>query len=672
MAETRRARGLLRPRHAVHALLAEGLKPGRRFAACLLLFFAALDAAGQTAARPKVGLALGGGGARGGAHLGVLQVLEELRIPVDCIAATSMGALVGGAYAAGISPSETLELVRETDWINIFDDSAGRPGLNLRRKEMEDRYFSGLEFGVTRDGLRYREGAVAGEKLKLFFNRLVRAELGERPIEDLPIPISIIATDIGNGDRVAIRSGELTTAMRASMSVPGLLAPVVREGRKLVDGGLTDNLPVQEARHLCAADVVIAVNVGSPLFKPEEVKGVITVLGQVVNLLTEQNVAKSRAALGGNDVYIEVDLGNIGATQFTRQLEAAERGRAAMREAAEQLKRVALPPEQYAEWREKRRLLKARELPVIDEVQVAETRYVNPRKIRRGVRQKEGEPLDPQALAGDLVQEYSQGDLQSLDYSVLRERDKTILRITPMEKAWGPDYLRFGLNLSSDFRTESTYQLRALYQRTWLNAFGGEWLVAAQIGSDQNIGTEFYQPLDSRQRFFVTPYASTSLRKLGIYVDGERLANYRIQDSRAGVDMGTNLGVYGQWRVGWIERRLGSVLDTGPNFFPNVTERVGGPRAAIAIDTYDQPFFPTRGMKLDVTHFDAHRVSSNVEEYSRSEARFGAAGTLGSWTVLGGARGRLHLQGNAAARRCIHARRSAQALRLRYRPTPRR
>jgi hypothetical protein len=143
----------------------------------------------------------------------------------------------------------------------------------------------------------------------------------------------------------------------------------------------------------------------------------------------------------------------------------------------------------------------------------------------------------------------------------------------------------------------------------------------------------------------VTPYASTSLRKLGIYVDGERLANYRIQDSRAGVDAGTNLGVYGQWRVGWIERRLGSVLDTGPDFFPNVTERVGGPRAAIAIDTYDQPFFPTRGVKLDVTHFDAHRVSSNVEEYSRSEARFGVAGTLGSWTVLGGLEGGYSFKG---------------------------
>jgi NTE family protein len=267
----------------------------------------------------------------------VLEVLEDLRVPIDCIAGTSMGALIGGAYAAGVSPEEIIALVAETDWINIFDDTAGRSQINLRRKELDDRFFSGLEFGVSSDGLRYREGAVAGEKLKLFFNRLVRAELGDRPIQELAMPLAIIATDIGTGDRVAIRSGNLPSAMRASMSVPGLIAPVIREGRKLVDGGLTDNLPVEEARTLCKADVVIAVNVGSPLFRPEQVTGLVTVLGQVVNLLTEQNVAKSRAALGGNDVYLSVEMPEIGSTQFTRQLEAAEYGRRAARDIAPEL-----------------------------------------------------------------------------------------------------------------------------------------------------------------------------------------------------------------------------------------------------------------------------------------------------------------------------------------------
>jgi hypothetical protein len=186
-----------------------------------------------------VGLVLGGGGARGGAHLGVLEVLEELRVPIACIAGTSMGALVGGAYAAGVAPEEIIDLVGRTDWNAMFDDSAGRESVDIRRKELDDRFYSGLEFGVSREGVKFREGVVAGEKLKLFFNRLVRADLGDRPIEELRMPLAVIATDIGTGERVAIRSGNLTSAMRASMSVPGLIAPVLREGRKLVDGGLT-------------------------------------------------------------------------------------------------------------------------------------------------------------------------------------------------------------------------------------------------------------------------------------------------------------------------------------------------------------------------------------------------------------------------------------------------
>ena len=168
---------------------------------------------------PRIGLVLGGGGARGGAHLGVLEVLEELRVPVDCIAGTSMGALAGGAYAAGVSPTEIQEIVGKTDWINMFDDSAGRQSVDIRHKEIDDRYYSGLEFGVSRKGLRFREGALAGEKLKLFFNRLVRTDLGDRSIEGLALPLAIIATDIGTGERVAIRKGNLTSAMRASMSV---------------------------------------------------------------------------------------------------------------------------------------------------------------------------------------------------------------------------------------------------------------------------------------------------------------------------------------------------------------------------------------------------------------------------------------------------------------------
>ena len=602
--------------------------------ALLLVTFFTVEAVAQASPRPRIGLALGGGGARGGAHIGVIEALEELRVPIDCIVGTSIGALVGGAYASGVSPGEIRELVAATDWIGIFDDSAGRAGVNMRRKEIDDRYFSGLEVGVGPDGVRYREGAVAGEKLKLFFNQLVRVEQGERPIEELPLPLSIIATDIGTGERVAIRTGNLASAMRASMSVPGLITPVVREGRKLVDGGLTDNLPIAAARELCA-DIVIAVNVGTPLLEPDKVTGFVSVMTQVVNLLAEQNVVKSLALLQPHDIYIRPDMPGFGATQFTRQLEAAEIGRRATNAMAAELRRLALAPREYAQWRDGVRIAKMPVAPIVDRVSIAETRFVSPQKVRRSVRQKEGEPLDARALVEDLVLEFSQGDLQSLDYSVARERERTILRITPVEKPWGPDYLRFGLNLATDFRGESTYNLRALYRRTWLNSYGGEWLTGVQIGSEQSIATEFYQPLDYRQRLFVRPHASAALHKGGLYFDGDRLAVYRFNENRLGLEGGINMDVHGQARVAWLERRISSIVDTGPDFIPNLTQHVGGPLAGLTIDTFDQRFFPTRGYRVDISHFDAMRVSDGLQRYTRSEARLGAAYSLGPFVALG-------------------------------------
>ena len=578
-------------------------------AGALLAMPQALAQAG--AARPKIGLVLGGGGARGGAHLGVLEVLEELRVPFDCIAGTSMGALMAGAYVAGASPAEMRETIRRTDWRGMFDDSAGREAVDLRRKHLDDRFYSGLEFGVTREGLRYREGVVTGEKFKFFFNELVRADPGERNIEDLPLPLTLIATDIGTGERVAMRSGNLVTAMRASMAVPGAIAPVIRDGRKLVDGGLVDNVPVREVRERCGAQVVIAVNVGSPLFRPEEVTGVMSVVGQMVNLLTEQNVAASLSLLQPGDIYLKPDLGDITAADFTRQLDAAQAGRKSALEAADGLRTLSVSPAEYREWRARVRLGPVT-APVIDEIRVAATRFVNPAEMRDGIRQREGQPLDTKALAEDLVRLYSRGDLYNLDYSVLRERDKTVLRLAPIEKPWGPDYLRFGLNLSSDFSRDSPFNLRALYRKTWINTKGAEWLATLQLGSDQALATEFYQPIDDRQRAFVRPYASVSLGKAGLFFDGDRLAEYRLRDTRAGLDLGANLGVYGQASVGWLERHLRSTLDTGPAVLPESSFRFGGAMARLVLDTQDFAFFPTRGYRGDVTYIHAQRVSEGV------------------------------------------------------------
>ncbi|HEY5309519.1 MAG TPA: patatin-like phospholipase family protein, partial [Casimicrobiaceae bacterium] len=286
---------------------------------------AAAQATQEAAPRPRVGLVLGGGGARGAAHIGVLEVLEQMHVPVDCVAGTSMGALVAGAFAAGLTPAEMREALAKANWDDMFQDNPEFYDMSYRNKRLSQAFLPGSELGVTEKGLQYAPGVVTGQKIKAFFNQLVRADRGERLIEDLPLPLSVVATDIGTGDRVVLREGSLTQAMRASMSVPGLMAPVQREGRQLVDGGLVDNVPIREARERCNADVVIVVNVGSPLLKADEVRSLLTVTVQMVNLLTEQNVTQSLATLKPTDIYIKPDLEGITSGDFKRATETADR-----------------------------------------------------------------------------------------------------------------------------------------------------------------------------------------------------------------------------------------------------------------------------------------------------------------------------------------------------------
>jgi NTE family protein len=298
----------------------------RQFPVSILRFLAALALAVALAAnaladgtqRPRVGLVLGGGGARGAAHIGVLDVLERLHVPVDCVAGTSMGALVGGAYAAGLSSARMRAELAKADPRDIFRDTPDYSEQSYRYKELSQRFVPGSEVGVSSKGVRLPPSFIEGQNIKLFLNRLVGSNLGERNIENLPLPLSIIASDIGTGERVVLRSGSLTAAMRASMAVPALLAPYDYQGRKLVDGGLVDNLPIAEVRELCKADVVIAVNVGSPLLKADQVGSLVTVLSQTINLITEQNVSRSLATLKPGDIYIKPDLDGIGATDFDK------------------------------------------------------------------------------------------------------------------------------------------------------------------------------------------------------------------------------------------------------------------------------------------------------------------------------------------------------------------
>ena len=599
----------------------------RRILAGSIIAMALCGTLATAAERPRIGLVLGGGGARGAAHLGVLEVLREHRIPVDCVAGTSMGGLVTGAFAAGLSPDEMLEAMGKADWQEMFNDNPPISNLNPRRKYQSRRFIPGTELGVTKDGPVPLPSVVGGQKVKLFINQLVRSQYGEPQIEKMPIPVSIIATDLVTGDKVVFRDGSLTMAMRATMSVPGLMTPVASGDKLLVDGGLVDNVPIDEVRKSCNPDVVIAVNVGSPLMKAKDIGGIFSVAGQMVNILTEQNVTRSLATLKSGDIYIRPDLEGITAAEFSRYSETAKRGKAAAEALLPRLQGLSVDEKQYQAWLANMTPVRGAQ-PVVNEVQIAGLKRENSAYPERYLKNYEGVPIDVDRLDKDIGLIYGDGEYDSVDYSLLSTRDRNILRVTPLEKEFGPDYLRFGFNLNAASNAPSTFDLRVAYQKTLLNSLGGEWLAGVQVGNEMGVFTEFYQPLDAQQRFFVEPKFSYLRAPLDIYQNNKRVAQYKVDQGTVELMAGVNVGLLGPVSIGWGERYRSAKLDIGTPMDTSGSKTYGGFLSKLDFDQLDRIYDPTQGWSAHGSYFHAAG-----EGYDKADLDLRAAQNFGDFIV---------------------------------------
>jgi NTE family protein len=535
---------------------------------------------------------------------------------------------VAGAWAAGLDPAAMRRELAAADWDDMFQDNPDYTELDLRNKRLSQRFLPGSESGITRRGLIAPPGVVAGQKIKLFFNRLVRVDAGERDIARLPLPLSIVATDIASGQRVVLREGPLAQAMRASMSVPGLMAPSDIGGRKLVDGGLVDNLPIREVRERCKAEVVIAVNVGSPLLKAEDIAGLLSVSAQMVNILTEQNVSLSLATLTPNDVYIQPDLGPITAADFNLHAEAADRGRAAAEAVRPALARLGLPEADYAAWRA-RFAAAPHAPPIIGEIEIAGLERVNAETLRRHLRQRSGESLDVGRLEADLLRAYGDGHYEGVDYALLPGRERHVLRISPVEKRWGPDYLRFGLGLSSNFSQGSSYAMRLAWHKTWLNRLGGELLVTGELGTTSGGGIEWYQPLDGAQRWFGAVGTSYRRERRDIFQDDQRISEYTLANATTDFVLGRSLGSLGHVQAGRRHVYRKGTIDTGIPLLPEESIRFSGWLLALDLDQMNRLYVPTHGWSANATWFE-----SPQRDYARLAADLRAARAFGPW-VLG-------------------------------------
>jgi NTE family protein len=575
---------------------------------CLgVVLLAAVSLASGQESRPKVGLVLGGGGARGAAHIGVLEVLERLRVPVDCVAGTSMGALIAGAWVAGKSPEQLRAAMAEADWDDMFQDNPDYTELDFRNKRTMQRFLPGTELGIQNGSVVTPPGFLLGQKIKLFLNKMVHADSGETEIERLPLPLALIASDIGTGERVVYRDGSLSEAMRASMSVPGLIAPAHYRQRRLVDGGLVDNLPIGEVRSLCNAQVVIAVDVGTLPLPGDQVTGMLGVAAQVITLLTQQNVNASLASLRPGDIYIKPKLDGISSGAFERYADAIRRGDEAAQAAQAALSRLSVDEPSYARWR-----LGVRgttpALPRIDEVQVAGLVRADESLVRRHLEQHTGQPLDPTALNRDLMRTYGDGYYETVDYTVQSLNGRNLLRVMPVEKTWGPDYFRFGAQFDSSLKQGSSFQLRGAYQKTWLNSRGGELLITGELGRQAGAGIEFFQPLSLAQGWFADAALGYSRERIDLYNNDQRFAEYLSLTTNLDLMVGASLNRLGQVRAGWRWAKATRSIQTGIDVLALYPEgAASGLQVELDLDQFDRLYFPRSGWAVQASWFEASR-----------------------------------------------------------------
>ncbi|WP_310388223.1 BamA/TamA family outer membrane protein, partial [Roseateles sp.] len=514
----------------------------------------------------------------------------------------------------------------------LFREKPPRQELIMRRKSDDYINFIGPEIGLGSEEATLTKGVVSGVQLETVLRQLSKVR-GYYSFDALPIQFRAIATDLVTGKAVVFKEGDMANVMRASMSVPGAVAPAEIGGMLLVDGMLTSNLPVAAAREL-GADVVIAVNVGTPLLKRQQLNSVFGVAGQMLSILTEQNVQASIASLKPHDILISPDLGDFSTGDFNNLPKISPLGAVAARQMTEQLSRYSVPPEEYAALRLRQQARILPDLAPVDEIRFVNLKRVNPEEIRHVLVTAPKQPIDQGELDADMRRLYGTGDFEHVNFRTLTEGEHRVLAIDAVEKSWGPNYLRFGLGLDTDFGSETSASLMASYRMTWLNQRGAEWRTDLSVGGHNRLRTEFYQPFAAGHSWFVAPSLEASQRLVSVYADDARVAIYSLTEGQARVDLGRNFYQYGQLRLGVTGGQVKQELDTGRLVVGVASERIqtGGFSAHLFLDRIDSVLFPRSGWQSHANIYNSSTALGADFGYTKWDADASVAYSVGENT----------------------------------------
>ena len=580
--------------------------------------------------RPKIGLALSGGGARGLAHIGVLRELERQHVPIDYIAGTSAGALIGGMYASGLSLDEIEKRVKAMDFDKILFAKQDRHTQTQFTRANEYPGTSMVDISITREGATALPQAVIQDtKVEQALREIVQDYPYNMDFDRLPIPFRAVATDIATGEKVVLSNGKLSEAMRASMSIPAVFAPVEMNGRMLVDGMVASNLPIDVARQM-GADRIIAVNVGTGLLKKEQIKNVVNISEQLLNILVQRNVIAEIKTLGQKDAYVNVEAGDIANLQFDRITDAIKYGEKSMREPkiAQKITTFATSDQEYQTWVSKHDA-KPSPAKLIRFVRVQTNGIANPEALSRKITHPKGKPLNIALVNEDIRQLMNLDRIQSVRYDIQPVGDDYELVYIVQEKDSANNAVTAGLEIATSNLTKQNVALHLSHRNVWINRWGGEWRSYLTLGKNTEISTLFNQPLNYGQNWFIRPQLSFNYDRNAAYLPNQDdvATEYDVNRQNVSILLGQTLGDKGEWGIGarWQRAHL-SGNQTNPNLSINQeTQRHLTLDAEITIDQLDDLYIPTEG-----TYFRAYgRVAPHRPE--NNTKRFVQAGIKTMW-----------------------------------------
>ena len=540
--------------------------------------------------RLRIGVALEGGGALGEAHIGVLKWFEEHHIPVDYLAGTSMGGLVGGLYASGKSADELHSIVKDADWPLLLGGETPYQDLSFRRKQDARDIPNSIQIGL-KNGASLPPGLNSGHQVNLLIDREVLPYSTIKSFDELPIPFRCVSTELVSGQPYVFHDGPLSDAMRATMSIPGAFAPVRQGDRIFVDGGLVNNLPTDVVRKM-GADIVIAVHLQISPVAANEIQSAFSILGRSVALVIAETEVRG---MGGADLIVRANVEKYSTMDYEKSDELVAIGYTAAEEKAALLRPFSLDDAAWAEYvRDKQARIRTR-IGVPQFVKLEGVEGQAAINVHRFFAPLVGKPIDQEQLNHMLTRLTGVGRYDSITYEMVQENGQDGLLVRVHEKSYAPPVLRPEFEIDGTQTDDVTFTMGARLTFMDVAGFRSEWRTDLKVGETYGIASELYRPFTPISKAFFSPFANASQNTFLVYQKSDPKADYRFRKSRVGMDLGYGFSRFSEIRVGYGVGYQDAELRLGTPDFASFSGRVGDAHLRYILDHTNEAVIPTRG-----------------------------------------------------------------------------